>query len=414
MTTTTTTLTVRTVRAVPDRNIAIFYFLNSVSAMAFISGNWIFFWLRVMTYGELGLFDALLFTYGLLAEIPTGALSDMLGKKRTLIVATALNALGWTFMGMGDTTAQLAFGFFLTNTGWAFFSGAAEALAYDSLKEHGQEARFERVIANSQMIAIITLAVSVLMGGVMYNLHFRLPHLAWGIAFLLAMFTTLLLREPKIETQKFSLRGYARQFARGFTQLRQPALRPYLLLMFSGAGAYFLFSYGLISPAMAVGFGFDADAQAMIGAVLGVLGAVAAGFVPRLRRRITDRQGLVLIVGLLIIGFAGAVFPLGTVGFLMLLVIRIAGALVHPWISVIVNRAIPSADRATTLSTVAMLSKIPYALTAVIAGVMAEAGAFAAFSGMVALVLLLVLFVGWWRGRRITPAMTIDEQKAAS
>lgn len=409
---TTTTLTARAVRTAPDRNITTFYFLNSVSAMAFISGNWIFFWLRVMTYGELGLFDALLFTYGLLAEIPTGALSDLLGKKRTLIIATALNALGWTFMGMGDTIGQLAFGFFLTNTGWAFFSGAAEALAYDSLKERGQEARFERVIANSHMIGIITFSVSVLVGGVMYNLHFRLPHLAWGIAFLLAMFTTLLLREPKIDSQKFSLRGYARQFARGFTQLRQPALRPYLLLMFSGAGAYFLFSYGLISPAMATGFGFQADAQAVIGAILGVLGALAAGFVPRLRRLITDRQGLVLVVVLLIIGFAGAVFPLGAVGFFMLLVIRIAGALVHPWLSVIVNREIPSADRATTLSTVAMLSKIPYALTAVIAGVMAEAGSFTVFSGMVALVLLLVLGFSLWRGRTAVLAATMEKSAA--
>src|SRR5690606_35644213 len=145
-------------------------------------------------------------------EIPTGALSDMIGKRRTLIVACAINAIGWTVMGMGDTMETLIFGFFLTSTGWAFFSGAAEAMAYDSLKERGDEARFDRVIANSHMISIITFAISVMLGGVMYTLHFRLPHLAWGIVFVFAMFASLLVREPKIDSQKFSLRGYTRQF----------------------------------------------------------------------------------------------------------------------------------------------------------------------------------------------------------
>ena len=55
--------------AAPNRNIALFYFLTLVSACAFISGNWIFYWLRVMDYGQLGIVDASAFAFGLLIKV---------------------------------------------------------------------------------------------------------------------------------------------------------------------------------------------------------------------------------------------------------------------------------------------------------------------------------------------------------
>jgi len=57
----------------------------------------------------------------------------------------------------------------------------------------------------------------------------------------------------------------------------------------------------------------------------------------------------------------------------------------------VLNERIPSETRATTLSTVALLSRIPYVLTALIAGVMVEAGTFAWFNLAVALVIGIIV-----------------------
>jgi hypothetical protein len=93
---------------------------------------------------------------------------------------------------------------------------------------------------------------------------------------------------------------------------------------------------------------------------------------PWMRRQLSDMQGLVLLGGVLAAGFLSASFPIGVFGVVSLLLIRLSGGIMSPWVSVVVNREVPSQVRATTLSTVALLTKIPYAATAILAGAMAD------------------------------------------
>lgn len=358
-----------------DRNLIVYQILSATSAASFVMGNWIFFWLRLMDYGTLGLVDALCFTYGLLAEIPTGAVADMLGKKRTILVSMLLNAAGWVMMGFADNLAVLVIGFLLTQTGWAFYSGSSEALVYDSMKERGTEADFDNVLAFSQSVSFVTLVLSTLIGGLMYNLWFRLPHVAWGIVFGIAFVVAFALREPHVEgAAHFSMRGYLRQLGRGFGQLSAPALRWFVPMVFATVGAYQIFSFGLISPAIASSFGFDADAQALVfsGAIL--VSAFTAGLVPILRRRLGQVTTVVVLAGVLLIGYTLAALPLGVWGVLAIVLIRVGGSMSYTATSSVINAVIPSRDRATTLSTVALFTKIPYALTAILAGVLAQNG----------------------------------------
>ncbi|NWF70163.1 MAG: MFS transporter [Chloroflexi bacterium] len=405
----------------PNRNIAVFHLLTIVMSCVFISGNWIFYWTRFMTYGQLGVVDASAFAFGLLMEVPTGAIADMIGKKRTMLAAMLCQAAGILLMASTEGPTQLVAGFLLMQTGWAFYSGATEALAYDSLRERGQEGSFERILALNHRLSIITIVISTLLGGLLYNVHYRLPHYAWGLAFVAGFAVALLLREARVEHESSAsfpviqekqpgwreyLSAYGQQLGAGFRQLMQPALRPYVPLIFGVLGVYFLYSFGLISPAMATGFGFMADGQAVVFALLGTVAALAVGFLPALRRRFSDRSGLALLGLLLALGFVGGALPLGVWGFGALLCIRLAGALANPWISVVVNQQIPSRYRATTLSTIALLVKIPYVASAVIAGAMVEAGTFWLFNLLVAAGTLLLVGASLlaFRARPMSPS----------
>ncbi|HEX8680741.1 MAG TPA: MFS transporter, partial [Ardenticatenaceae bacterium] len=385
---------------IAKRNVRLFYFLTVVSSSAFISGNWIFYWLRAMSYGTLGIVDASAFAFGLVMEVPTGAISDLIGKKWTLMVATLLNVAGWTGMGLSDSVLALTGWFFVTQVGWAFYSGAAEAMVYDSLKEEGQEVRFEKVIATTYALSIVMVVAATLVGGLLYVVHFRLPHLAWGGMYALGFVATLFVREPAVEREPFSVRGYFGQLGEGFRQLGQPSLRRFTPLILATLGVYFVFGYGLVQPALAVSFGFGANEQAVVYAVLGLLAAAGVRSVPWLRRRLSDAQGLTLLGLLLALGFLSAALPLGYVGFVSLLLIRLGGGIANPWVSVVVNREVPSQARATTLSTVALLTKIPYAATAVLAGMMVERGYLWLFSAAVGGLVLALLAASVISGRR--------------
>jgi Major Facilitator Superfamily len=367
---------------VPNRNIGIYYGLTMAHTAAFVSANWIFFWLRLMTYGQLGLIDAVSFAFGLLMEVPTGAIADLVGKRRTLILAYAFAGIGFIITAAADAAWVLIVGFWFAQIGGALNSGAAEALAFDSLKERGQEAEYTRVAATANM----------LIGGVMYNIHFRLPHYAWGVVFLLGMVAAFWLREPHVfEMKKFSLAAYRDQLVQGFRQLASPQLRPYLGMIFGALGGMLMFTSGLIQPAIATSFGFLADEQAIVYAVLAFIAALLMPLLPRLRKHISDFVGVAFFTVLLALGFAGAGFPLGAWGFFALLCVRIGGELARTWVSVIVNEHTPSEYRATTLSTVALLVRIPYVLTAIIAGKMVEDGTFAWFNLITATIIVLLV-----------------------
>jgi MFS family permease len=364
-----------------------------VSACAFINGNWIFFWLRVMTIGQLGVVDATAFAFGLFMEIPTGALSDMIGKRWTLIMSMFLNGLGFFIMGVADSIWVIVIGFWFTQTAWALYSGAADAFAYDSLKVMNDETRYDRVISFTTSLSVLTVGISSLVGGWMYNIDQRLPHYAWGVALFIGFFIALFAKEPPIETVKFTLKNYVGQLSQGFRQLIRPELRYFTPLIFATLGVHYLFSFGFIQPTMATNFGFFADEQAVLFSVMGFTAAGTVLLVPIMRRHLSDMRGLVLLAMLLAGGYLMASLnPPMILGGIILIGIRSVGGISSSWASIVVNREIPSEYRSTTLSTVALISKIPYIITAMIAGGLAEAGQFNLFyMGVIAFLLVMVV-----------------------
>jgi MFS family permease len=362
-----------------QRNITIYTLLEMANGAAFVSSNWLFFWLRLMQYGQVGVMDALGFAFGMFMEIPTGAIADMLGKKWTMVSAMACLAVGWAVMGASDSLLALLIGFWIANVGWAFYSGASEALCYDSLKMQKREGEFDKVLSRIGVYAIATLLICTLAGGWLYNIDVRLPHYAWAVVMGLGFVVSLWIIEPPIEREKFSWRGYVRQLGVGFHELGMPNLRPYILPSMLMRGVGFMFRSGLILPIMAIGYGFNVDAQAVTNTLIYFVGLVAIASVPRMRRILSDGTSLIVLSVLMGVGYGMALLPIGVFGFLGMAAIRWAHDAVIPLSSVIINREIPSESRATTLSTITFITKIPYVLTAIIAGSMAENGLFGVF-----------------------------------
>ena len=327
-----------------------------------------------MTYGRLGVVDALAFAFGLVIEVPTGAISDLIGKKKTILASCILGFIGVMLIASANSALPIFIGFLITQAGWAFYSGSAEAMAYDSLKEKKEDNQYDKVISASSVIGIVAIVVTTLVGAVMYKHNFRLPHYAWGFAYLFGFVASFWLKEPSIDTEKFSFRNYFRQMAEGAKQLVTPYLRPYIPIIFALLGIYYLYSYGLVKPAIAIHFGFFATEQAVIGAILGIISAIVVGLIPKMRDKLSDVAGLVLLTSLLAVGFLFAAMPLGYYGFLVMLAIAMSGNLASPWVSIVVNRELPSKYRATALSTIALFTKIPYVMAAMIAGRMIDGG----------------------------------------
>lgn len=110
-----------------------------------------------------------------LLEVPSGALADTIGR-RNLVVLSALimvaEMLLIAFAPIGNT--QVVFYLFLANrilsgAAEAAASGADEALAYDSLKEHGLESKWGDVLERQMRLQSIAFIAAMSLGAILYD-----------------------------------------------------------------------------------------------------------------------------------------------------------------------------------------------------------------------------------------------------
>lgn len=376
------------------KNIRIYYILSFLTSLWFIAGNWIFFWTKFMTFGQLGIVDATAFAFGLLLEVPTGAISDLIGKRKTIIIAMGLACIGTMMMAFSVSLLMLWVAFLITQLGWSFYSGSAEALAYDTLVENNQEKNYDRVVSLSGTISSIASISATLLGGLLYIWWFRSTHFVWSLGYLVAFVISFRLIEPKVDSKKFSISNYFTQLSSGMKNLFLPNLLPYVLVILALMGASYLYEWGLVKPTMAKSFGFMAQEQSLILAGMTFLSALLVTQIPKIRQFISDKKGLYLLTLVMGAGFMLAYLPLGIFGVFPMLLISLSGHLSYPWISAVVNQEVDSEYRATALSTVALLTKIPYTLLAIVAGNMAENNTFRYFNLSIGMVIIFTVLLG--------------------
>jgi MFS family permease len=108
--------------------------------------------LYALLFADTGLSDAqisVLFALwsavGIVAEVPSGALADRVGRRTALVTGALVQAVGYACWVVFPGFPGFAAGFVLWGLGSAFASGAQEALLHDGLTAVGAEAHYARV-----------------------------------------------------------------------------------------------------------------------------------------------------------------------------------------------------------------------------------------------------------------------------
>ncbi|NMB56489.1 MFS transporter [Candidatus Beckwithbacteria bacterium] len=243
-------------------------------------------------------------------------------------------------------------------------------------------------------ISIAAFAFGVIVGGFSYGIYFRLPYILTAISMLISLATSFFLYEEKnYQHHHKTLKESLKENLQGFKQLAKINMRAYLLPIILIMFIAYLYDYGFPKPAIAVNFGFYEKEQALIYALMALLNITIIGLLPRIRRFIKDKLGLNLVTFLLGIGFMLASLKLGYLGLLVLIMIELSWNVADPWISIIVNKNIESKYRATTLSTLQFISKLPYILINFILGKAIDNGAANLFH-LILGVMIIVLISG--------------------
>ena len=119
----------------------------------------------------------------LAGEVPSGLLSDLWGRKKTLLLGSTLKAVSFSLLPLWSSYEGFLFYHLTMGIALSMISGGDVALLYDSYLAAGAEkSRPTAMLGNAKLAAQTGTAVSALLGGAVVTLSYG--HLLWANAIL--------------------------------------------------------------------------------------------------------------------------------------------------------------------------------------------------------------------------------------
>lgn len=375
------------------KNIPLAYVLNVLNFSWFWLGTWVLYYLKFTDYAGIGLIEVFMIVAATTSEIPTGALADLIGKKKTLLLSFLVSGIGSLIMGFAPNLLWLIISVIFLAIGASLYSGTMEALVYDTLKENNLENKFSKINANLAAHQLITFSISSILGGIMYNINPGLPYLALGILFALAAILCFFLVEPKIDTVIFNWHNYKKQIFMGVHQLfRAPEITKQTISLLS-IGIFTLIAYEVLNDVLLVEYGFSANELGLIAALINIAVAGIVQLSPILISKIGNHPTFLLTGIIISLSFVLSPFVTLFAGGLMVLLRRGAQAILDNSTSALINSSTESKYRATTISTFELIKKTPYVFTAFFIGKLMDTYSAKNFALLLG-ILMIILLVG--------------------
>ena len=129
-------------------------------------------WVLYLAYwglnmAEIGVAEGIYHATSIICEIPSGAVADLLGRKRSMVLSRLCIAISCVIMLFARSFWFFALSFVVQALGNNLNSGSEEALVYDSMKAAGQEAHYMRVCGRLNMLIEVSQGIATVAGGIL-------------------------------------------------------------------------------------------------------------------------------------------------------------------------------------------------------------------------------------------------------
>ena len=131
-------------------------------------------------------------------ELPTGILSDMVGRKYTMVLGSWARVIAFIFYAIGLNYWILVAGAIFEGLSRAFYSGNNDALLFDTLADNNAEDQFVEYQGKVSSTEQLAMGISAILGGLIANFSFS--YLVW-ISLLpqvMMLYTSYRIIDPKL------------------------------------------------------------------------------------------------------------------------------------------------------------------------------------------------------------------------
>lgn len=178
------------------KNIPLDYISTFITNLNMQSSIWVLYLAYCgLNLAQIGLVEGIYHATSILFEIPSGAVADLLGRKKSMVLSRICIAVSCMIMLFARSFWFFALSFAVQALGNNLNSGSEEALVYDSMKAAGQEARYMRVCGRLNMIIEVSQGIATVAGGILAEFSYFWCYSACLVIAALALFPVVLMVE---------------------------------------------------------------------------------------------------------------------------------------------------------------------------------------------------------------------------
>ncbi len=154
------------------------YTISILSSFQIAGASWVaLLAARGFSLAQIGIAESVFHGASLLFEIPSGVISDVFGRKKSMILSQCMFILSAFLMAFSEGLPEVCVSLAASAFGYNFASGTREALAYDSLKAAGQEDGYLAYSSMEYSIYRVGSACAILCAGLALLLGYRRANL---------------------------------------------------------------------------------------------------------------------------------------------------------------------------------------------------------------------------------------------
>lgn len=341
-------------KTISSRNSTLFILAQFCQALWFIIPIWIVYYRGYVSTSQIAFIAGWAYFVQLIMELPTGAFADLVGKRWSVILSYLLTSIGMFIIPFAHTFGHFLFIETLVGVGTALFSGAQEALLYDSLKQDGKEADFGKVMTKNGFWYQIALMVSTGLGGVMYSFGHLIPFIASGLSALVGMVFAWFFLEPTVDTEKFSLKNYVKQIRLGVHEIKKNNETLLLSSYYIAVGSLTWVCQTFLNSYLLIDLGFGDQTRGYIAASLRLFNIVVLMRLIKNEKIFNHRNTFIFFPILMIMSMLPGVFLDGIWGIPTVAGVMMASTARWILLAKYTNEVYDSKYRATAISTLSM------------------------------------------------------------
>ena len=351
-------------RARMARNIALYPWFKFFQSLLFTQGIWFLFFQETLSAAEAILMYAVYDLATTVLEVPSGYLSDRVGRRFTLIAGAFAALVGSVLFLVGDTFTIFALAQGLLGVGAAFTSGTDSSILYESLATEGRSEEIEAQELRAWRFSFTAFAVSAALGGAMSLVSFELAFAATVIAAAFWLGVVFSMSEPKRDIAE--RKSEAVRFLHLKDAFRQPVLIwlfALSTLMYGFSHIPFVFGQPFILEALD-GVGWSTEAPLVSGLVsstMMLVSVAASWLVPGLKKRFGLATMFLIAMGIQV-GLVGVLALTNSVIAIAFLFLRMVPSSIHgPLLVARVQPELEDDSRATFLSIKSLVGRLMFA-----------------------------------------------------